>query len=297
MDACCRRQKQVNTTDLSSRMSTTSSNPSIPSFEQVVSGEVSRQPWDARTFMNFLRSELNDENLFFFSEVEAYKAMKGEAKRTPPASLLFLPSSAREDEGHLVGELIETFIKESSPKQVNISGTQRQKILDESKDNVAPALFEDAQGEIKRLMQTDAWPRFMRKMMGENVSIVIRFQRLKVGALVFCIYLLAFGLFLGLLVPRWYFFLLALPLFVFFFLVVSFQAKTCVLNGFRNRLDIDGNEHDEVVIQCPLVKQKMRTRTNKAFAAIVLGTIVCTGFSFAMTYAVEAGQGDRKSVV
>jgi hypothetical protein len=234
---------------------------------------------------------MNDENLIFFSEIEAYKAMKGSTK-SPPESLLVLSQSARNDEGQLVEELIETFVKDDSPKQVNISAAQREKILYATKDHaVGPTIFQEAQTEVKKLMQNDAWPRFMHRMLdAENLSLETRVDRFKRGLLSLAVYLLAFGLFLGLFVPRWYFFFLAIPIGIFLFSFISFQSKTCVIRAYRHEVDIDGKRSDQVKVQCPTVRYNTRNRARKLIALMIVLTIVWTGFSFAMTYAVEAGQ-------
>ena len=129
-----------------------SNSNSTPSLDEILSGQTSYEPWRRETFLNFLQTEMNDENFFFFEEIEAFKAMIGQSKaKSPPENLLLLPSSVRTDEKVYASTLVDTFVKEGAEHQVNISADQRIAIIESiskgGKNEVI--LFEEAQKEIE----------------------------------------------------------------------------------------------------------------------------------------------------
>lgn len=265
----------------------------LPQFEDVIVGEATNEPWTAREFLQFLRLEKNEENLLFVSEIEAYKVCKGRAKKSPPDTLLYFNATVRQNEPALVEGIIDIFVKENAPMQVNISDEQRTGILasyTESK-SADPELFEEAQSEVKRLMYHDAWPRFVKRLMTQNISIEDRQFRFVYGMASLVFYLIAFGLMLGLRVPRWYLFLLCLPLSLFYSNMFTVQTKLCISNAMNNRRDVEGSINARVLVQCPIVKRATRRKAKIGLVIVIGLTLLTTGASFAVTYAIEAGQG------
>lgn len=267
----------------------------IPTFEQVLSGKTKKQPWVADTFLEFLQTELNEENFFFFEEVEAYKAIKGYQKAiSPPDNLLLLPKTIREDENKYVNALIETFVKENAPRQVNISEEQRKAILKKVESTIEkayePELFEDAQVEVKRLMQHDSWPRFMRKIFSENTSQEDRAYRLKAGIVWTILSAVAIILFLAFLVPRWYFFLLFFPIFRAGAYLTSYKTHMCFENAMRSQKGKEGSISGRVAISCPLVQAQHKRVAMRVISWTLIGSLFITVAVFAITYAIEAGQ-------
>ena len=262
----------------------------IPTLDQVLVGTVSFEPWAAHTFLDFLRTELSEENLYFFEEVEVYKALKGNGTtKLPPDNLRILPKT--ENDKLFVDELVNTFVKENSPREVNISQTQRSKILEEVRQNsTEPEVFAEAQHEVRTMMR-DSWPRFIKKALTENISDKDRIFRLKQSFIGYSIWLLSLGLFLGFLVPRWYFFLLIIPIVHANACFVTFKTKLCMENAAKGFRDIEGSVHARVQINCPIVKMNNRKRARINFAIVIGSAVVMTIASFALTYIVEACRG------
>jgi len=281
------------------RSGTSSASPpliNIPTFDQVIQGEIAREPWVPSSFLDFLKTELNDENFYFFEEVEAFKASKGLSKKAPPESLLLLPQEVRANDSKFVTELVNTFVKENAPRQVNISDDQRTKLMDQvgqavESNGYDPSIFEEAQLEVKRLMQMDSWPRFMKRALLENVSQEDSHFRLKMGILWSVLTLIALGLMLGFLVPRWYIFLLFLPILNAMQHIVTWKTRLCFQNAALGLRDKDGTVNGRVPVACPIVKMNQKKRAKRLGALVVALSLLFTGLSFALTYVIEAGQG------
>ena len=86
---------------------------------------------------------------------------------------MLLPEKVRADETAWVGSIQDTFVKDEAPQSINVSHQQRKALLGNidaalASKQVSPAIFDDAQNEVKRLMLHDAWPRFMVRMTTEK---------------------------------------------------------------------------------------------------------------------------------
>jgi hypothetical protein len=267
----------------------------IPTFEAVLTGEVAVEPWAPKTFLDFLHAEHNDENFFFFQETEAFKALKGKSPKTPSDELLVLPGDVRADAKRYVLTIIETFVREDAPRQVNISATQREKVMDDVKaaleaQGYEPEVFEEAQGEVKRLMQQDSWPRFKQKMLTTNLSANSTKSRLYEGLLTVSVGVLAAALMLGFMAPRWYIFLCFVPFYLGFEALIAYKMKFCcrmAMRGLKDRLT--GNS--TVVVVCPIVKGRAKQLMRRAITINISISATFTLFFFALTYIIEAGVG------
>ena len=301
MQCCCKFSNNGVETDelpgnkIQSRSSSQSTN--IPSLERVLLGEPLGEPWMAKTFLSFLKTERNEESLLFFEEVEAFKATKGIAK-PPPPTLLVLPDESRKNDSQYCQELVNTFVKENAPRQVNISDSQRKKLLEDFEKagenaGYSPEIFLEAQSEMKLLMQHDSWPRFMKKALSENVSQEDGVHRMKLGILNSLILVLLLGLFLGFKVPRWYFLLLSLQIMLTVQHFVTYKTKLCFRNAVIGIADEEGSVQARVVLVCPITKRNQRLRAKKLFLGVLVITFILTGLCFASTYVVEAIVGKQ----
>jgi hypothetical protein len=267
----------------------------IPTFEAVLTGEVVLEPWAPKTFLDFLHAEHNDENFFFFQETEAFRALEGKVPKAPSDDLLLLPGDVRADLPRYVHEIIETFVRENAPRQVNISATQREKLLNDVKAALEAQgydadVFEEAQNEVKRLMQLDAWPRFKQKMLTHNLSPVGVEIRLYKGLLGLALVILTVAVMLVMHVPRWYIFLLFIPCYPSFEGILSYSLGFCpglARKGLINRF----TGSSSVPIACPIVKGRTRQMLVRFTFFNVLAALALTLFLFALTYIIEAGTG------
>lgn len=266
----------------------------FPSFDEVISGKVAYEPWLVTNFREFLFLELNEENLLFFEEVEAFKCMKNVPNaKTPLPSMLFLPKQARQNEFIYAKEIASVFVKEGSPHQVNISATQRDKLLLDiqngtEKNSLDAHLFDEAQNEVHKIMIQDAWPRFVIQVVMFNISGEDSELRVKWGILYVIFTILIYGMFMGIPVPRWFILPLIYPIFMATIHFFTVQAKFCVdkaLEGIR--------EHGpSSPISCPVVKAEAKRRAFRIYVKVITFSILMTGFLFSTTYMVEAGIGN-----
>jgi hypothetical protein len=104
-------------------------------------------------FRYFCNEESNIENLMFYEQVEVYKS---EVKR-----------KAR--------KMCRAFVEVGAPSQVNINSKQREAVLaavnpvdlDEAeRGNVSSAVFDAAQKEVMKVMNSDTFPRFCKSTVG-----------------------------------------------------------------------------------------------------------------------------------
>lgn len=98
-------------------------------------------------FAEFLVWEFSSENLTFWNGVNDFRQLPQEK----------LPEEAN--------KIFNQFIKEGAPMQVNVIGTRRKVIADaiEKPAGISSSLFDQAQGDIFKLMNKDTWPRFQKQ--------------------------------------------------------------------------------------------------------------------------------------
>jgi hypothetical protein len=207
-----------------------------------------------------------------------------------------LPGAVRQDPKTYADEIVNTFVKEDAPKQVNISADQRTRLLTNISSTLEsqgyePELFHEAQTEVKKLMFMDSWPRFKQKVLTQNISKEDSSYRLKEGAAFIFVTLLALGLMLGFQAPRWYIFILALPLYCAYEDFVTYKLSFCMRNAMKGLRDRFGMANEKAPIACPFIKHSQRHRIKRIFALIAILTILTTGIFFCLTYIIEAGVG------
>ena len=297
----CFKQKKLNVEDLPLVLSAEAveevmKHGGVPSFDQVLSGEIPVEPWVPATFLEFLHDEKNDENFFFFEEVEALKAVIGKPVKRPSEELLLLPGAVRTDPKTYVNEIVNTFVKEDAPRQVNISDDQRTRLLSSVTSSLEshgyePEIFNEAQTEVKRLMMLDSWPRFKKKMLTENISKEDSTYRLKEAMAFFLVSVFALALMLGFQAPRWYIFILAIPLYFAYEEFLTYKLSFCMRNAMKGLRDRFGKVSDRAPLACPIVRKFHKNRIRKMFIVITLLTVITTGFFFSLTYIIEAALG------
>ncbi|KAK1805732.1 hypothetical protein P4O66_001996 [Electrophorus voltai] len=99
------------------------------------------------TFRTFLKAEYSDENIEFWLTCEDYKKTKSSFRMTSKAKKIY-------------GQ----FVKEESPKEINIDYQTRENIKRNVKSPTAQC-FDEAQRIVYGLMERDSYPRFLRSEM------------------------------------------------------------------------------------------------------------------------------------
>jgi len=159
-------------------------------------------PYTYSDMREFLESEYNSENIDFWGTVEEYR-QRFEKTKAPKIVRVSEAGSMASKEG-AAKLILDTYIAEGSEKEVNISGTQRAAVVSAlgpqgESGSSSDAVFAEAQNEIKRIMQTDSYPRFLKTVTTTNLSPASATWRTKVGiSLVLFGALVVSGLFIGL---------------------------------------------------------------------------------------------------
>ncbi|KAJ3429968.1 double hit isoform b [Anaeramoeba flamelloides] len=95
-------------------------------------------------FLTFLESNMMEENLLFYSEVQKFKKTK-EKNRMKTAKRIY-----------------EQYIKTGSQKQINLEGTTRVQIdTDISKNKISKNIFSESESEIFMTLIKECYPRFL----------------------------------------------------------------------------------------------------------------------------------------
>ncbi|KAJ6226121.1 regulator of g protein signaling [Anaeramoeba flamelloides] len=96
-------------------------------------------------FMNFLKSQYNEENLLFYNQVSIFKQLKKSEELNEKAE-----------------EIFNNFIKSGAKMQININGNTRGGIKTRiESNNISSDLFNEAQNQIYLLMLNDPYTRFL----------------------------------------------------------------------------------------------------------------------------------------
>jgi len=128
------------------RRSTLRSNLSEPTLDALLIGRTAH-PVTKAEFRAALRVEASEENLDF---VEAIQKLR----------LKFSESDA--------AMVVEQFLKPGSDLEVNISAKARQQVLDA--DPLTIEVFQQAEQEVKELLSTDSFPRFLDSLSRTNLA-------------------------------------------------------------------------------------------------------------------------------
>jgi hypothetical protein len=136
-----------------------------PSFAQVLQDDHLCELFERYTLLEFSR-----ENLLFY---RAICQMRSTHSALPPAAAqIFLVEKAR--------SIHAQFIKQAAPAEVNISGVLRSRIearLADVTAEIGVSIFDEAQKEVFRLMQSWSFPRFLRTLPEDEIKKFNRKQR------------------------------------------------------------------------------------------------------------------------
>ncbi|KAK5859516.1 hypothetical protein PBY51_021068 [Eleginops maclovinus] len=120
------------------RQETNETNPPGESLETVLS-----QKCGQKVFRDFLKSEFCEENLDFWLACQEFKTSKSPGEQRPRAARIY-----------------EEFIRDESPKQVNLDFYTRE-IIRQSVRQATLSCFVVAERKIYSLMENDSFPRFI----------------------------------------------------------------------------------------------------------------------------------------
>lgn len=131
-----------------------------PTFQQVLQDEALCELFERYTLLEFSR-----ENLLFY---RAVCAMRTTYAALPPVSArIFLVEKSK--------SLAAQFISQNAPAEVNIPGPVRKRIETRIAElDIDLSLFEEAQREVFKLMQSWSYPRFLRTLPEAEIR---RFNR------------------------------------------------------------------------------------------------------------------------
>ncbi|KAI4809058.1 hypothetical protein KUCAC02_017973 [Chaenocephalus aceratus] len=120
------------------RQETNETSPPGESLETILS-----QKCGQKVFRDFLKSEFSEENLDFWLACHEFKTSKRPEEQTRRAARIY-----------------EEFIRDESPKQVNLDFYTRE-IIRQSVRQASLSCFVVAQRNIYSLMENDSFPRFI----------------------------------------------------------------------------------------------------------------------------------------
>jgi len=105
-------------------------------------------------FYKHLEAEYSTENIDFWKACRDFRHTCAKHERDPP-------EKAKEVRAALAKAIVNTFVRDSAPSQVNLNGVIRQAILDEVKsEKVETTAFNEAENHIIGLMSLDSFNRF-----------------------------------------------------------------------------------------------------------------------------------------
>jgi hypothetical protein len=142
--------------------------PVAPSIDDVLYS-LRAAPFTLDDLLEFSQLEHSAENAQFWATVEHYRQVHegaaGPAKVRVEATELANAERARQ-------LIVDKFVADSAPDQVNISSSQRTAVLRAAgAASVSPrGVFDEAQDEIKLLIDRDTFPRFLRSARSTNIS-------------------------------------------------------------------------------------------------------------------------------
>lgn len=153
-------------------------------IDQVLEDQL-QEPFTQENFRQFLVAEVSEENFEFYQRTLAYKEV--------------LTSQSHEQSKHgseeQIGKLVvleevnkiaQDYISYDAPKQVNISSSLRKEIMRKvsesiENENAELSLFDDALREVKYLMRSGPFERFLAAARTRNISKMHANWRLRLG--------------------------------------------------------------------------------------------------------------------
>jgi NO-binding membrane sensor protein with MHYT domain len=114
-------------------------------------------------FKDTVHDNHNSESLAFWIDVQTYKRTKTIEERRVAAN-----------------DIVAMFLEEAAPHSVNISGALRTQILKkvrESKESISRTIFESAELEVRRLLQSNDWSRFIGSEQYDACLLILKATR------------------------------------------------------------------------------------------------------------------------
>ena len=168
--------------------------PAAPSIDDVLYS-LRAAPFTFEDLFEFSQREHSAENAQFWATVEHYRQVH-EGTAGPAAVRVEATELASAERARRL--IVDKFVADSAPEQVNISSSQRVAVLRAAGDGAASisprGVFDEAQAEIKLLIQNDTLPRFIRSARSTNISKPQAQWRERTGWALFLISALLFGL-------------------------------------------------------------------------------------------------------
>ena len=272
-------------------------------FEEMLQGERLIEPYTRTSFLAFCRRCYCEENLHFWADVELLKRRKGVPGAVEPEpELLLVPTDAQRDDKKWTSALVTTYIENGAPRQINISSSQKQGVLDrvQSLPPGAPEIFAEAQAEVKRVMKDDTWKRFVNKTLTENLTEGESRYRLFMGTLLVVVNILLIAIFLDTHLNRWIMLVTAVTWFTALDYLWASQSKVCISKaawGLRMRDDVKGwlrmriDTSCDINIRDPVVLAALRRRGRIQAVRTAILALIMAWACFALTYVVEAATG------
>jgi hypothetical protein len=142
--------------------------PAAPSVDDVLYS-LRAAPFTFEDLLEFSQREHSAENAQFWATVEHYRQVH-EGTAGPAAVRVEATELASAERARRL--IVDKFVADSAPEQVNISSSQRVTVLRAAgAASVSPrGVFDEAQAEIKLLIQNDTLPRFIRSARSTNIS-------------------------------------------------------------------------------------------------------------------------------
>ncbi|KAL5471520.1 hypothetical protein EMCRGX_G029643 [Ephydatia muelleri] len=118
----------------------------LASFDKLI-----QDPLGLQCLLQFMEKEHCDENIHFWKDVEAFKKLQPQAAN--------LQAEAK--------RIYDQFVSSSSPTTINVEDKML-KSIESRLSNPTPAVFDEAQDHIYRLMKMDCYPRFKKSELAKQ---------------------------------------------------------------------------------------------------------------------------------
>jgi len=124
-------------------------------------------PFTYDDLREFMESEYNQENLDFWGRVEEYRQTFEDAQAP---KMVRVSSRKPTDPNSESKGILQEFVEVGSPNEVNISGQMREEIVKKTQAGESRGIFDSAQMEIRRIISSDTFPRFLQRVVRTNIT-------------------------------------------------------------------------------------------------------------------------------
>eukprot|EP00510_Aplanochytrium_minuta_P003944 CAMPEP_0184017744 /NCGR_PEP_ID=MMETSP0954-20121128/7726_1 /TAXON_ID=627963 /ORGANISM="Aplanochytrium sp, Strain PBS07" /LENGTH=216 /DNA_ID=CAMNT_0026299053 /DNA_START=126 /DNA_END=773 /DNA_ORIENTATION=+ len=132
-------------------------------FEEILNG---RAAFPLSSFESYLKTQMAEESLFFYSDVQDFKQEVEDRDLEKEAKVPI----------EKVKEIVDTYIKPAAELEVNIPGDMKEDTLEKVEKVVEGALpltvdlFQEPEVEVKNLLFSDKYPGFIKTLKTTNLS-------------------------------------------------------------------------------------------------------------------------------